>query len=168
MERCYAGAAGKGPEMNDLYMTVSPGTTLHITVAGDSAVSGGPVAGPAPEPLQATRGTDLAAALDRLERTGSPHVREVAEGLMTLGFTLVPPISRTPGKRSENYVRFHDPARPGPAVGYLLPQSVAFTRDREQLKDLPGGHVVPSTGEVAFSHIDSAAKGLEIARTLKG
>jgi hypothetical protein len=45
---------------------------------------------------------------------------------------------------------------------------VAFTRDREQLKDLPGGRVVPSTGEVVFSHTDGAAQGLEIAKTLKG
>lgn len=153
--------------MNHIYMTVTPGTTLHITVTDDSAESGGPAPGPAQEPLQGTPGADLAAALDRLERSGSPHVRAVAEGLMALGYTLVPAVSRTPGKRSENYVRFHDPARPGPAVGYLLPQSIAFTRDREQVKDLPGGHVVPSTGEVAFSHTDSPAQGLEVARTLK-
>jgi hypothetical protein len=155
--------------MNDLYMTVKPGMTLHITVAGDIAESGGPVSGPAPEPLQGG-GPDaaLAAALDRLERSGSPHVREVAEGLMALGYTLVPASSRTEGKRPENYVRFHDPARPGPAIGYLLPQSVAFTRDREQIAELPGGRVVPSTGEVQFSHTNGAARGLEVAKMLKG
>jgi hypothetical protein len=154
--------------VTDLYMTVTPGTTLHITVAGESAESGGLASGQAPEPVQGGPDAALAAALDRLEKSGSPHVREVAEGLLALGYTLVPASSRTEGKRPENYVRFHDPARPGPAIGYLLPQSVAFTRDRAQVRELSGGHVVPSTGEVAFSHTDGAARGLEIAKMLKG
>src|ERR1035441_1360827 len=125
---------GRRTAMNDLYITVKPGMTLHITVAGDGDVQGGgPVPGPGPERRQDGPDATLAAALDRLERSGSPYVREVAEGLTALGYDLVPANSRTEGKRPENYMRFHDPARPGPAIGY---RSEEHTSELQSLRHL--------------------------------
>ena len=87
---------------------------------------------------------------------------------MALGYQLVPASSRIEGKRPENYLRFHDPARPGPAVGYLTPTSISFTRDRDRVAHEAGGRIVPSTGEVAFNYADGTERALEIAEMLKG
>jgi len=150
---------------NDIHITVTPGTRLVITVAatGDGTLA----AEPTPPPV-GEGDVGLAAALSRLEKSGSPHVREAADGLAALGYELMAPKVLVDGKRAENYLRFHDPARPGAAIGYLTPQNISFTRDRARLADKPGGRVIPSTGEVAFPHAAGAARGLEIAKELKG
>jgi hypothetical protein len=143
---------------NDIYITLAPGTRLHIIVT--------PPQTPLP-PQSGEPAAGVTAALRRLERSGSPHVREAADGLLALGYTLVAPQVRIDGKRAENYLRFHDPVRPGPAVGYLTPRDISFTRDRARLAGEPGGRVIPSTSEVAFSHADGATRGLEVARQVK-
>lgn len=109
---------------------------------------------------------ELEEALQRLETFGSPHVREAAYRLRDLGYILVAPTVRVPGKRAEPYLRFLDPERPGPAVGYLTPQNISFTRDRKELAREQGARVM-STGEVVFSHAGGAERGLEIAARLK-
>lgn len=147
--------------MNEIRMTLQPGTTLILTVAdaGEAEVP------PSPNHPGSAPGDPVAAAIGSLARTGNPRVREIADRLLTLGYTLHPATTRTPGKQPENYLRFHDPARPGPAIGYLWPTFFSFTRDRERLKS--EGRIVPSTGEVAFDY-ENAARGLEIAQMLKG
>jgi Zn-dependent peptidase ImmA (M78 family) len=120
------------------------------------------------ETSQAPSGPDtVEEAIQRLEAFGSPHVREAADGLRELGYVLIAPAVRVPGKRAQPYLRFHDPARPGPAVGYLTPQNISFTRDRKDLTKERGGRVIPSTGEVTVSHMGGAGRGLQIAAKLK-
>jgi hypothetical protein len=109
----------------------------------------------------------IGSALDRLTRSGDPRAVQTANRLAEIGYRLVPASSRTPGKRPENYIRFEDPARPGPAVGYLYPTYFSFYRDRVQVRNISGGRVIPSTGEVAFSY-EAPARGLQIAEMLKG
>lgn len=147
--------------MNEIRMTLQPGTTLIVTVAdaGEAEVI------PAANHPGSSPDAPVAAAIGSLARTGNPRVREIAAQLLALGYTLHPATTRTPGKQPENYLRFHDPARPGSAIGYLLPTFISFTRDRERLKS--EGRIVPSTGEVAFDY-DDATRGLEIAQMLKG
>jgi hypothetical protein len=142
-------------------MILQPGTTLIVTAAD----AGEAEATPAPNHPGDAPDDPAAAAIGNLARTGNPRAREIADRLLTLGYTLHPATARTPGKQPENYLRFHDPARPGSAIGYLWPTFFSFTRDREQLKG--EGRIVPSTGEVAFDY-DKAARGLEIAQMLKG
>jgi hypothetical protein len=141
-------------------MTLQPGTTLIVTVAdtGEAEVI------PAPNRPGSPPDDPVAAAISNLARTGNPRVREIADRLLALGYALHPATSRTPGKQPENYLRFHDPARPGPATGYLWPTFFSFTRDRERLQG--EGRIIPSTGEIAFDY-DAATRGLEIAQMLK-
>lgn len=143
-------------------MTLRPGARLVITVA--DAEEAEVTATPGLK-VTATRGPDdpIATAVTRLARTGKPQVREVADRLIALGYTLHLATTRTPGP-PENYLRFEDPARGKPAVGYLFPTYFSFTRDRDRLKD--EGRVLPSTGEVAFDY-DDAERGLGIAQMLK-
>jgi hypothetical protein len=147
--------------VNEIRMTLQPGTTLIVTVAdaGEAEVA------PARNHPGGAPGDPVAAAIGNLARTGNPQVRQIADRLLTLGYTLHPATARTPGKQPENYLRFHDPARPGSAIGYLCPTFFSFTRDRERLEG--EGRIVPSTGEIAFDYED-ATRGLEIAEMLKG
>jgi hypothetical protein len=151
----------------DVYITVRPGTTVHIRA--EAAEDTTAPADKAPQVRRNYPDTVAAAVLDRLERFGSPHVREAHDELMKMGYLMYPSVPRNPNGQPQSYLRIHDPNRPGPAVGYLAPQNISFTLDREQLKNEPGGEVVPSTGEVAFSHASPAslARGLEVARKLK-
>jgi hypothetical protein len=145
-------------------LTIEPGTDLIVHVAGTGS-GAGDLQEPPPAPRR--QNDAIEDAIKRLEEYGSPHLREAANGLRDLGYLLVAPAVRVPGKRAEAYVRFHDPGRPGAAVGYLTPQNISFTRDRKQLENEQGGRIIPSTGEVAFSHMDSAQRGLEVAARLK-
>lgn len=150
----------------DIYVTVRPGTTVHIRA--EAAEKSAPEE-KVPGARRNYPDTVAAAVLDRLERYGSQHVREAYEGLAEIGYYLRPSVPRDPNRQPQSYLRIHDPNRPGPAVGYLTPQNISFTLDKEQLKDEPGGEIVPSTGEVAFSHADpiGLARGLGVARKLK-
>ena len=111
----------------------------------------------------------VAVVLARLEANGSPLVRSAYDGLVEIGYVMRPSTPRDPSGPRQSYLRFHDPARPGPAVGYLTPENISFTLDRDRVKSEPGGRVVPSTGEVAFSHAEQAGltRGLGVARKLK-
>ena len=113
------------------------------------------------------RPNEIEEAIERLERMGTPYVRETANRLRDLGYVLVVPTVRIPGKRAEPYLRFIDPARPGPAVGYITPQNISFTRDRKELAAEQDARVNPSTREVQFSHIGGSDRGLQIAARLK-
>jgi hypothetical protein len=152
---------GDGAGSRRIELTIEPGTELVIHVTDRPA--GDRLAEPAPH----RRDDAVEAAIKRLEEYGSPNVREAADGLRDLGYVLVAPTVRVPGKEPESYLRFLDPARAGAAVGYLTPQNISFTRDRKELENKQGGRVIPSTGEVAFSHMESAQRGLEVAATLK-
>jgi hypothetical protein len=115
---------GKGDYMNEIHMTLRPGARLVITVgdAEEADVSATPGL-----KVTATRGPDdpIATAITRLARTGKPQVREVADRLIALGYRLHRATTRTPGP-PENYLRFEDPARGKPAVGYLFPNATGF------------------------------------------
>jgi hypothetical protein len=130
-----------------------------------------PTAVPRPAPATTqTRDTDaIAAQLARLESHGSPLVRQAYVGLAEIGYVMRSPRPRDPNRQLPSYLLFHDPVRPGPAVGYLTPQNISFTLDRENLKNEAGGRVIPSTGEVAFTHASPAglARGLQVAKALK-
>jgi len=49
-------------------------------------------------------------------------------------------------------------SRLGPAVGYLTPTGISFTRDRDQLTHEAGARIVRSTGEVAFNYADGTER----------
>jgi hypothetical protein len=109
-----------------------------------------------------------AAVLARLARYGSPNVHAAYEGLMEIGYQLVPSQPRSGGD-PQSYFRFIDPERGEPATGYLTPMNISFTRDRDRLASEAGGRVVPSTREVAFRHdtAEGLARGLEVAKMVK-
>jgi hypothetical protein len=127
-----------------------------------------PVSGPSGQAEEEDLPPAVAAALVRLERTGGPHVREVADGLVAMGYVLAPSVPRDESAAPQNYARVIDPASPSHGVGYLTPQNLSFSRmsDRSKLKDLPGARVLAT--EVAFTHLEGAARPLEVAKMLKG
>jgi hypothetical protein len=151
-----------------IHLTAQPGTTVHVTVAGDRVevagddAHGGGVFTAAAFPDQA-----IEAAIERLEASGtSPNVREATDGLLAMGYTLRLPETNVPGKRPENYLRIMDPMYTAHGIGYLTPSTFSFSRmsDRDRLAGLPGAAAVSSA--VNFSHVDSAQPGLHAARLL--
>src|SRR5258706_16059282 len=141
----------QAPAPRRMELTIEPGTELLIRVVGGSGAPS--TTQPAP-PAQNPPDSAVEEVIRRLEEYGSPYAREAAQGLKALGYLLVAPTVRVQGKAPESYLRFLDPARPGAAIGYLTPQNISFTRDRELLANEPGGRVIPSTREVAFSHME--------------
>jgi hypothetical protein len=101
----------------DVYLTVRPGTTVHILAeAADHTKAS---AEKVPEVKRNYPDTVAAAVLERLERYGSPHVREAHDGLTKIGYLMHPSVPRNPHGQPQSYLRIHDPNRPGPAIGYL-------------------------------------------------
>lgn len=152
-----------------IHLTAHPGTTVHVTVAGDSVE----VAGDGARPRGSTAATigfpdaAMAAAIERLEASGtSLNVREAIEGLLARGYALRIPETNVPGKRPENYLRIMDPGYSAHGVGYLTPSTFSFSRmsDRDVLIGLPGA--TPVTNAVNFSHAESAELGLHAAQIL--
>ncbi len=152
------------PREIHIHLTAQPGTTVHVTIAGDDVS----VTTPRAEDEEASSWDDvLNAAVQRLESSGaSPNVHEAITGLRELGFDLTLPKTR-PGKVPENYIRIMDPRYTAHGIGYITPTYFAFTRasDREVLLSLPGAE--PLTSAVKFWHIQSAQPGLDAAKLLK-
>ena len=153
-----------------IHLTAQPGTTVHITVAGDGiTVMGG---NPAQANISAPKAEGalddpLEAAIQRLESSGtSANIREAVDGLRGLGYTLRLPETK-PGKRPENYLRIMDPKYTAHGIGYLTPSNFSFSRisDRQRLAGRPGATEL--TSAVNFSHVQSAQPGLDAARLLK-
>jgi hypothetical protein len=151
-----------------IHLTAQPGTTVHVTIAGDDVS----VTSPASEAQSQANGTGslddgLEAAIRRLEGSGaSPNVRAAIEGLQALGFNLKLPKTRA-GKVPENYLRIMDPRYSTHGIGYLSPTYFAFTRtsDRAALSKLPGAELV--TSAVKFPHVESAQPGLDAAKLVR-
>lgn len=54
----------------------------------------------------ASPGQVLEEAIRRLEKANvSPHIRQAADGLLALGYVLIPADTRIPGRRPENYLQ---------------------------------------------------------------
>src|SRR5512142_3335210 len=94
------------PREIHIHLTAQPGTTVHVTIAGDDVS----VTSSEAEDEEASSWDDvLEAAVQRLESSGaSPNVRAAIAGLRELGFNLTLPKTR-PGKVPENYIRIMDP-----------------------------------------------------------
>jgi hypothetical protein len=153
------------PRSIHLHLTPQPGTTVHVTVAGDTIT----VTSDDAAPGISTGSLDdaLEAAIERLERSGtSSNVREATDGLLAMGYTLKLPETNVPGKRPENYLRIMDPMYAVSGVGYLMPSAFSFSRlsDRDRLARLPGAMLLSNA--VNFSHVDGAQLGLDAARLL--
>lgn len=152
------------PREIHLHLTAQPGTTVHVTIAGDDITVAGD-----PAPGAALSGDEiLETAIRRLESSGtSPNIRKAVDGLLAMGYTLKLATAR-PGKQPENYLRIIDPKYTAHGIGYLTPGTFSFSRtsDRDRLKDMSGARLI-SNG-VNFSHVESAQPGLDAARLLKG
>lgn len=152
-----------------LHLTVQAGTTVHVTINGDElTVAGDAEAGRGTLDEELSGDQVLEHAIRRLEKANiSPHIRDAAGGLRSMGYNLVPAETRIPGKRPENYLRIMDPEYTAHGIGYLTPGNFSFTRgsDRDRLVRQPGARVHSS--EVAFSHVESVKAGLDAARLLK-
>lgn len=153
-----------------LHLTVQPGATVHITLAGDGDIT---VTSDNATPTvrvadtTAAQGDVLEAAIQRLQSSGaSPNIRAAVEGLLTLEYDLKPAGTNVPGKVPENYLRIIDPKGTG-SVGQLWPTYFAFSRasDRKRLLALDGA--CPLTAAVKFSHVESVQPGLNAAKLLK-
>lgn len=158
------------PQTIHIHLTPQPGTTVHVTIAGENitVASDNPEADTEPHAPAMSPDDALEEAIRRLESSGiSPHVREAADGLLALGYTLRRPKTRL-DKRPENYLRIMDPTYTAHGVGYLTPSAFSFSRmsDRESLTKMPGAE--PISTAVNFSHVQSAQPGLDAARMLKG
>lgn len=147
-----------------IHLTAQPGTTVHVTIAGNDVS----VTSSEAEDEEASSWDDvLEAAVQRLESSGaSPNVRSAIAGLRELGFNLTLPKTR-PGKVPENYIRMMDPRYTAHGIGYITPTYFGFTRgsDREVLSPLPGAELLPSC--VRFWHVESAQPGLDAAKLVK-
>ena len=82
-------------EETTIDLAAEPGTELHLHLHPEPGVHiriniTAPVGRPPVQEKPQEPPTAVAAALARLERTGSPHVREVADGLMAMGYVLAP------------------------------------------------------------------------------
>jgi hypothetical protein len=146
-----------------IHLTAQPGTTVHVTIAGDDVS----VTSSNAEDEAGSYDDALEAGIRRLESSGvSPNVREAIAGLRQLGYDLTLPKTR-PGKVPENYIRIMDARYTAHGVGYITPTHFGFTRasDRDVLSSLPGAELLKST--VRFWHWQSAQPGLEAAKLLK-
>lgn len=153
-----------------LHLTAQPGTTVHVTIAGDNITVAADNAGPGTGPLNGAPSADevLEAAIQRLESSGtSPNIREAVNGLLAMGYTLKL-AKASPGKQPENYLRIIDPKYTAHGVGYLTPGTFSFSRtsDRDRLTRMPGASLVSNA--VNFSHVETAQPGLDAAALLKG
>ena len=153
-----------------IHLTAQPGTTVHVTIAGDNVTVASDGVEPAARVFDTVTSSDdvLEAAIERLASSGaSPNVRAAVEGLFGLGYELKPAKTNVPGKVPENYLRIMDPRYTAHGVGYLTPTYFAFTRasDRERLLHLPGAELL--TTAVKFSHVENAQPGLDAAKILK-
>jgi hypothetical protein len=153
-----------------IHLTAQPGTTVHVTIAGDNLTVAGDNGEPNSRILDMAASPDdvLRAAIERLASSGaSSNARAAVEGLSALGYELKPAKTNVPGKLPENYLRIMDPRYTAHGVGYLTPTYFAFTRasDRERLADMPGAELL--TAAVKFSHVESAQPGLDAAKLLK-
>ena len=158
------------PREIHLHLTAQPGTTVQITIGGESIQVTSANAEPGTGTLNAAQsaGEVLETAIKRLASSGtSPNIREAVDGLLGIGYTLKLATAR-PGKQPENYLRIIDPKYTAHGVGYLTPGTYSFSRmaDRDRLEGLPGASLVSNA--VNFSHVESAQPGLEAARLLKG
>jgi hypothetical protein len=159
------------PREIHLHLTAQPGTTVHVTIAGEDITvvsNDAEPAADAPDTAPARSEDEvLEAAIQRLESSGtSPNIRKAVDGLLALGYTFKL-AKASPGKQPENYLRIIDPKYTAHGVGYLTPGTFSFSRtsDRDRLKDMPGAWTVSNA--VNFSHADSAQPGLDAARLLK-
>jgi hypothetical protein len=152
-----------------IHLTAQPGTTVHVTINGDElTVASDADHGDVAEERTAADQV-LEDAIRRLENANvSRHIRQAVDGLLGLGYVLLPAKTRIPGKRPENYLRIMDPEYTAHGIGYLTPGNFSFTRgaDRERLSRRRGA--VVHTSEVVFSHTESVKPGLEAASMLKG
>jgi hypothetical protein len=152
-----------------IHVTSQPGTTVHVTIAGDDlTVTSDNMESHAKSGDAADSWNDVPeAAVEQLERSGaSPNIREAIAGLREMGYELRLPKTR-PGKPRENYVRIMDPRYRAHGLGYITPTYFGFTRasDRKILSSLPGAE--PLTSAVKFPHVESAQPGLNAAKLLK-
>jgi hypothetical protein len=159
------------PREIHLHLTAQPGTTVHVTIAGEDITvvsNDAEPAADAPDTAPARSEDEvLETAIQRLESSGtSPNIRKAVDGLLALGYTFKL-AKASPGKQPENYLRIIDPKYTAHGVGYLTPGTFSFSRtsDRDRLKDMPGAWTVSNA--VNFSHADSAQHGLDAARLLK-
>lgn len=153
-----------------IHLTAQPGTTVHVTIAGDNVTVASNDAESDAGVFDTTTSSDdvLEAAIERLASSGSsPNARAAAQGLFSLGYELKPAKTNVPGKVPENYLRIMDPRYTAHGVGYLTPTYFAFTRssDRQRLLDLPDAE--PLTTAVKFSHVKNVQPGLDAAKILK-
>ena len=154
-----------------IHLTAQPGTTVHVTIAGDNVTVASDGVEPAARVFDTVTSSDdvLEAAIERLASSGaSPNVRAAVEGLFGLGYELKPAKTNVPGKVPENYLRIMDPTYTTHGVGYLTPTMFSFSRgsDRQRLMELP--EAVPITNAVNFYHVQSAQPGLDAAELIKG
>jgi hypothetical protein len=153
-----------------IHLTPQPGSTVHVTIAGDNVTvaTDESDAGTDAGGLAASLDDAIEEAIRRLGSSGSsPNIREAADGLLSLGYTLRRP-KTIPGKRPENYLRIMDPTDSSHGVGYLTPTMFSFSRgsDRQRLMGMP--EAVPISNAVNFYHVQSPQPGLEAAKQLKG
>src|SRR6516164_4966839 len=95
-----------------IHLTAQPGTTVHVTIAGDNVTVASDGVEPAARVFDTVTSSDdvLEAAIERLASSGaSPNVRAAVEGLFGLGYELKPAKTNVPGKVPENYLRIMDP-----------------------------------------------------------
>ena len=156
------------PREIHLHLTAQPGTTVHVTIAGEDITVASNDTEPAPSKALARSEEDvLETAIQRLESSGtSPNIRKAVDGLLAMGYTFKL-AKASPGRQPENYLRIIDPKYTAHGIGYLTPGTFSFSRtsDRDRLKDMPGASTVSNA--VNFSHADSAQPGLDAARLLK-
>jgi hypothetical protein len=160
-------------EARDLHfhLTAQPGTTVHVTVAGDTVtVVSDDDAEPSASTLTAASSPDdvLEAAIQRLESSGaSRNVRAATDGLRAMGYELKLAETNRPGRRPENYLRIMDPNYRAHGMGLITPSLFSFTRgvDQDTLLGLPGARRRGSS--VVLSHVESAQPGLDAARRIK-
>jgi hypothetical protein len=155
------------PREIHLHLTAQPGTTVHVTIAGEDITVASNDTEPAPSKALARSGDELETAIQRLESSGtSPNIRKAVDGLHAMGYTFKL-AKASPGRQPENYLRIIDPKYTAHGIGYLTPGTFSFSRtsDRDRLKDMPGARTVSNA--VNFSHVDSAQPGLDAARLLK-
>jgi hypothetical protein len=82
------------------------------------------------------------AMLEILKASGdAASLQTIYDGLRALGYVPHTPVPRQPGNRPEQYLRWTDPTRGGPAVIYFKKADLWFVRteDLTTLSDLPAG-----------------------------
>jgi hypothetical protein len=163
---CYEYDAGRLLDFIQRVLAAAPGAAA--TPGATGAHDAEPERQPARSQQQPAAPDMIETMLRRLEpsRSASPYLRDTVAELQAMGYELSLPKPHPKTGQLEKYIKVIDPASPMPAVAYMRPGFLIFSRtsDQDVLRRLPGA-IPRDKGDVKFA-IDGQHE-LDAARNVR-